>query len=719
VAKLTLAALFLFTITSSLSASPGTRRALLIGINDYSTSTPSKVPQRDWTNLSGAVNDVEWMRELLSARYGIAPGDIRMLRDREATREAILRAMEEHLVRPAKRGDTILFYYSGHGSQVQNTRSTELDKLDESLVPADSRAGARDIRDKELRAIFNRILDRGARLTIVIDACHSGSGARGPDDGLVRGVKPDPRDIADPSTAPRPEDRGALVIAASEDFDLAYETLDGDKIRGAFSWAFARALRDADRNETVSDTFLRAQARLRAETPSQNPVLAGRADIRLAPFLGDTQAGACERPNIAIERIAPDGTCSILGGWVHGLTVGSHLRVIGTSGVELIVTSLIGAGRAEARLMPARAPADPSNLQPGSLLEISTWAPPALARLRVWIPVAPESASSEARRMSQESVRAGMRAIADPTEETPAVLLRWRKSRWERTGSGSTLFVQIPAPPGLAEQLDAIDGAERVDVPDRADYILTGRLTSAGVQYAWVRPRVTMRDVSRSAMPLRTAWTGLDRDAAPVLRAALQRLIRVHGWHALPSPTGTSPYRLAVRDVATRELSESGKLTGKREYQLVLRLRNPRPATPVLTRYVYAFVIDSNGRSSLLFPRTARGSVENRLPVTQAAGLPIANPPTEIPLGDGGFTVAPPYGVDTYFLLSTDSPLSSTYALEWDGVRAATEGPQSPLEVLLAQALAGTRGDPPPPTSPNWSIERIFFESVPPRSVAR
>src|SRR5205814_10176582 len=123
---------------------------------------------------------------------------------------------------------------------------------------------------------FTAILARGARLTIILDTCHSGSGARGLDGGLrFRGGSPDLRDVADPFVAPSPERRGALILSAAQDFDLAFETLDEQgKIRGAFTWALARAMRDAEAGEPASETFLRAEARLHAERPAQAPLIA-------------------------------------------------------------------------------------------------------------------------------------------------------------------------------------------------------------------------------------------------------------------------------------------------------------------------------------------------------------------------------------------------------------------------------------------------------------
>lgn len=717
----------------SFAASAGPRRALLIGIDDYSASRlagPADVvvPDRDWSNLDGAVNDVRLMRELLIARHGFAAEDIVTLTNQQATRVAIETSIVKHLLRPAKRDDILLFYYSGHGSQVKNSRSTEADKLDESLVPADSRLGALDLRDKELRGFFNRMLDRGARLTVVLDACHSASGARGLDGGLrYRGVSPDMRDVANASDDAPPEDRGALVIAAAEDFDLAYETLDPDKkIRGAFSWAFARSLRNADPDESVGDTFLRAQALLRTEMPAQNPVLAGRSRVRGAPFLGSIGTRGGNERSIAIANISPEGICTLVGGWVHGLTVGTRLRVAGSVGIELEVTSLIGAGYAEARI--AHGQTSRSNttaeIHPGTLLEISTWAAPASRNLRIWIPGSFEAAAEEARKLARNTTAGGLRAVDDPTETTPTHLFRWRRDAWEQitVDAGATFFVQVPPTPALARGFDDVDGVDFVDGPDVADYILTGRITHTAVEYAWVRPRVTVADSERSAMPLRSKWIGdVDSETTILdLRTALLRLIRVHGWHELQSPPGGgSHYRLAVRDPLKHTLIDKGSLVGQRDYQLVLRLREPRARTLLFSRYVYAFVMDSHGRSTLLFPRPENGSVENLLPLTRSATQPISDPPEEIPLGASpSFKVTPPYGMDAYFLLSTDTPLSSTSCLEWDGVRTVPSAPRTPLEVLLAQSVAGARGESVQ-TSPNWSIERVVFQSIPPERASQ
>lgn len=376
------------------------RRALLIGINDY-TASQRMFPNRDWKNLHGAVNDVEAMREMLAARYGFADRDIVTLTDQRATREAILQLLEQHLVKPAAKDDVLLFYYAGHGSQVRNSLSDEADRMDESIVPAD----ARDIRDKELRARFNAILDRGARLTVILDNCHSGSGARGLERFGLRGVRPDLRDVADVARVPRPEDRGALVLSAAQDFDEAWETRDEQRrFHGAFSWALLRAMRDSSPGDSASETFLRAQARLRGETPFQEPVMAGNASARNAPFL-DTGA-VRPRTAVFVEKVRRDGTVLLQGGWAHGLSIGTELRHAAT---RLTVTALTGLARSQARV------ADGPAIQPGTMLEV-------MRRIQPWDQL--ESPPSPFR-LALRNMRTGERASATLTGgESYEVVLR-------------------------------------------------------------------------------------------------------------------------------------------------------------------------------------------------------------------------------------------------------------------------------------------------------
>ncbi len=724
---LTLCIASLWWLATDVQASQ--KRALIIGIDDYSAShLPPQgppAPERGWPNLGGAVNDAESMRTMLTLLNGFARADVLVLTDQAATRRAILDAIERQLVAPTATGDIVFFYYAGHGSQVRNTRSDEPDQLDESIVPADSRVGAPDIRDKELRRLFNRILDRGAHLTVMIDACHSGSGARGlPAGGVVSGVKPDRRDVADGTPAgPRPEDRGSLVLSASQDFEDAREKLDPDrKIRGAFTWAWMRAMRDASPNEPALDTFLRAQARLRIEMPYQEPVIAGNASARRLPFLGTREEPRAERTKIAVGKVADDGTALLQGGWANGLSIGSPLRSPSDPATRITVTKLIGLGQSEVRVEHGR-------ITTGMLLESAGWVAQPARPLRVWMPFVTTSElpiRGLARVLEIIASKRRIRWVSDPTVSSPEYVLRRRERNWEllapggssrlfgaddagaeaaidAIGRGSSVFVQLPAFTAFAEQL-ALPRSEIAADPNDADYVLAGRYVRGKLAFAWVRPGVIRADRRKCALPIRTAWSS---DGSS-LRDAAFRLRKIAAWLSCESPSESrSPYHLALRRDRDGAPVRSGALGGREIYRFELMGRNLPPR--VDGRFVYVFVIDSGGRSTLLYPRPSGGSVENRFPLD-----PSIHPPEEIPLGK--FQIGAPFGVDTYFLLTTDQALPDPSILEWNGVRQSRARKLTALQELLAQTGYQTRSVV---TQSNWSIERTTWESTPQRKRGR
>lgn len=656
------------------------RRALLIGIDDYTASTLPRVAQRPdrergWPDLEGAANDVALLEEMLVLRYGFQRQDIVTLKNQQATRTAILGAIERHLVQPARKGDVVFYYFAGHGGQVPNPQSDELDRLDESIVPADSRRGAEDIRDKELRPLFNRILDRGAHLTLLLDHCHSGSGFR----GLPGGARPRGIGRALPISdahmyGPRPEERGALVLVSAQDADTAWETHGDDgRKHGAFTWAWITSMRDAAAGEPAQETFLRAQARLRVDRADQAPAMLGPAAARLRPFLG-LHAGR-SRAVIAVERVQPNGDVVLQGGWAHGLAVNAELQTAGVA-ATLRVVRMLGLGRSVARTSSG---AVPPSIRSGALLEVTRWAAPEGRPLRVWAPVITRDMHAVARRFASVTQA---KWLAEPIGATH--ILRPRGEGWElldrercavllanddaaakaiaRLPRNGALFVQFPRV-AARDAATTAGGTPALHFGD-ADYILTGRFDGRRIEYAWFRS-----DASR-----RSAWT---RDETR-LRDDLVKLRRLHAWNTLRSDT-PAPYRLALRHEATGALVQRGSLLGGEAYSVVLRATGAVEAVP---RYYYVFAIDSHGKSYLVFPKS--GSVENRF---------SGNEP-EIVLGEpSAFAVMPPYGDDTYVLLSTEEPLPNPSILEWDSMRGR-------------RALARTR----------WSIERVTLASAaPPR----
>jgi hypothetical protein len=734
------ALVFVVVLTCSARAdSTIRRRALLVGINDYSASRLSKAgsittPDREWKNLKGTLNDVKAMREALVGLYEFDPRNIKTLTDQRATRPAILGALETIAAKSGK-GDIVYFYYAGHGSRVRNTLSDEPDQFDESIVPADSRAGARDIRDKELRAIFHRILDRGARLTVILDSCYSGSAFRG--DVMPRGIKPDRRDVADGTTlTARPEDRGAFIVAGAQDHELAFEVQDEyGQFRGAFSWAWLHAMRDAVEGEPGIDTFLRARARLSTRGRPQHPVLAADEGARQRPFLGLVRRDRREgRVVVSVRAVRRNGTVLIDGGWINGITVGTELRTIGGN-TRIEVTALIGVSQCEGR-------ARSLSPEPSALLEIVSWAAPPGEALRVHLPRIASSAAELTVLATAMALEASSRAIdwiEDPLARTPTHLLRWNGRLWEILGPDSAakrtavhamaalaqvpdhaaVFVQWPLPESMAQRVPIGPGTPRTAVEPvaealHADYVLVGRFSAQRIDYSWMRPFALAEHQPWSVMPLRTEWQSIDSRNTPYeLTQAAMGLQRIHAWQLLASPPDTSyPYRLALRRTRDRELVNGTELPGGEQYGVVLR-RDAMASASVMQRYVYVFVIDSFGRGTLLFPRNA--AVENWFPIASDTNQAEVQAVAEITLGKPAlFRPAAPFGVDTYLLLTTDEPLANPWILQWDGVRKRDAAPATPLEELLANVGSPERSVVSRGLPVNWSIQRVVFHSVAP-----
>ncbi|MDM9580422.1 caspase family protein [Nostoc sp. GT001] len=161
----------------AIASSSPRKLALLVGINNY----------QNVDNLKGAITDTYLQRELLIHRFGFNPQDILIVSDEseiKPTRQGILQAFEEHLIKQAKPGDIVVYHFSGHGSQVFDRESALEDKLNSTFVPsdrttslADNQKQVSDITGKTLFLLMSQI--KTENLTVVLDSCYSGGGKRG------------------------------------------------------------------------------------------------------------------------------------------------------------------------------------------------------------------------------------------------------------------------------------------------------------------------------------------------------------------------------------------------------------------------------------------------------------------------------------------------------------------------------------------------------------
>lgn len=158
-----------------LVGTPGERKiAYIVGIGDYEAK-----PGGQSIDLVGPPNDARRIRDMLIERYGFPVDNICTLLDNEATRAAYIDGWRKHVGR-ASQGDTVVYYFAGHGSQTTDFDGPqdEPDGMDETILLHDSRATVPDFLDDEFNALLAEAYQRTTNITVLVDACNSGTTTR-------------------------------------------------------------------------------------------------------------------------------------------------------------------------------------------------------------------------------------------------------------------------------------------------------------------------------------------------------------------------------------------------------------------------------------------------------------------------------------------------------------------------------------------------------------
>lgn len=147
----------------------GRKKAVICGISYKRTKH----------ELKGCINDAKCMKYLLINKFKFPESSILMLTEEETdpyripTKHNIRMAMY-WLVQGCQPGDSLVFHFSGHGSQQRNYTGDEIDGYDETLCPLDFETQGMIV-DDEINATMVKPLPHGVRLHAIIDACHSGT----------------------------------------------------------------------------------------------------------------------------------------------------------------------------------------------------------------------------------------------------------------------------------------------------------------------------------------------------------------------------------------------------------------------------------------------------------------------------------------------------------------------------------------------------------------
>jgi Caspase domain len=324
---LTIAFLSGVSLTSAapLKASPAEEHkklALLVGIDNY----------ENVTDLDGCVNDVENMKSLLRDKFGFKERDILTLVDEQATRKAILDTFQRHLIAQAKQGDLVVFHYSGHGSQMKDSRvaGDEADQFDETIVPQDSRKqDVFDIPDDSINGLLRLLSEKTDNVTFIFDSCHSGTVARAA--GKVRTVEKDerippppdsfaagPRGTAEGEHGWRPQDAKYVLLSGCRSNQLSYEYFAEGRANGAFTYFFAKEVRAAKGKLTYQDVMDKVVGNVNARFGSQEPQIEGSSKSN---YVFSDETSLAEN-HVLVEPFGSDRVM-LKAGSVQGLTVGS------------------------------------------------------------------------------------------------------------------------------------------------------------------------------------------------------------------------------------------------------------------------------------------------------------------------------------------------------------------------------------------------------------
>jgi len=732
--------ILLYILLSCSLFAEGTKRALIIGIDIYLPDNVAGINSKrpSWINLDGCVNDAMSIKTLLEAKYGFGEDHICLLSNEKATREGIINGIKQ-LTEISQKGDIVVIYYAGHGSQIRNVTSSEADQKDETIVPSDGYLGVADIRDKEINELFYQLSEKGVILTAIFDSCHSGSISRGLADHepKSRYLSPVPNaQVNDPTIPQELMGKNVLIVSAAQDEESAKEQEDEQgNPHGAFTYALIKTLMTLPANSPAIKIIESTRAVMKYNGKSQEPVFEGN-DIRKNSTLIGVQRESI--PNIqtfAVLKNEDKDNITLQGGYISGIRSDCKLMKVDNQDTLLLqVIQLNGANSSLAKIIKG----DFDKIKPGDLFQVTDWAIEAPNALKVFIPSSADDYNglciSAQKLIGALKSNSNIQLIADPTTVDSFNTVFYSGKNWmlhKTTGefisfiemlsgssvhkalpSGGKVFVSLPVFKGLSFALNELyKNNSTISVTQNsaeADFVLSGRYNNGTIEYAYIS--TTPSTVNNlTVLPARTNFVRFSQEpvnlknAADTLITYSNRIAKIKGWLTLASPPddGSFPYYLALRNASTGKVVTSGNISENEIYGLIL-VKDPINAQnwDGSRRFVYVSSIDNSGKSSLMFPLS---NVENHYPV----GVEL---PDTIFLGRRQlFMVTPPFGYDHYILLALDEQIPNVDVFNSEAVR--TRGYASPLLKYLVNGGVKSRGNELFISPSSWKKQVVTIRS--------
>ena len=673
-----------------------TKRALVVGVSQYQKLGPEH-------QLRGPLQDARRVGELLAQKFGFT--EVRCLlaaRDRGKEEPlatvAELRSEMQRFLAVTGKDDVVTFFFAGHGTLTRDQPEGDPDHDEESgydsaLVLTDSTLQENLVRDDELRHWLTALAGRGAAVSALFDACHSGSAMRGAE-AVARGLG-GPAGTMDPrKPAPRfmPLAENVVALAACRDDESALEDPRG--AYGYFSAALVHAMQECDAATTWDALHDRVRAELRETSPRQHPVLRAlptKDHKRRIAFSGAAVAG----------RVVP--------GVLDANEDGVRLSVGAIDGVKPASEFAIYAkGSSPQSLLSATPPTPVARVKVTRVNagdSFATWVTnPAVERARHGVAVCTREPDPELElvlevrpNVDEKVIVATERLLA--TEDPPITNLRFWRARSNPASGPSTK-------PGVPQRMLGTISAMNTSGK-------SGGATGLVLERVGLEPRA------------------LGDGTPEALLGALRKLLHYHAFLALGSP---QPNRFAGRvKVLARIDSERRQVPPMLTLEHFERLQDLRDrardasglptlhawdersqSRPTKSEHVVVAVENGTGETfyAHLYDLLSDGDVRLlAVGATQDVAVRVL-PNTTTVIAQIYVTPDPP-GFECLKVLLTKQELSRPGDLTQPGL-SATRGTEDALAAMFRRRLAAspTRSGAPPDMPATWCIEEVCWNVV-------
>ena len=582
-----------------LAQSTPRKLALLVGINEYQAGIGS---------LQGCLTDVEMQRELLIHRFGFNPNDILVVTNAQATRQGILTAFNEHLIKQTKPGDVVVFHYSGHGSRVRDPNPIGKDPFNSTMVPVDrppdsvsgSVKSVPDIMGQTLFLLMSALPTEN--LTVVLDSCYSGGGKRG--NVLVRAARLGSGVSLDASPEEfeyqkqllsklnlAPEKflelrrqgvaKGVVIASARRDQQATDAPFDGFNA-GAFTYLMTRYLWQESSNHSFDTVFVNLARRTKDVAQSSNIIQDPEFEVKPGSNNGSKPLYFLEKTRTAAEAVIRKVTGNQVEFWLGGVAsqslkafeAGAIFSIIDDRGQELgqiqqeSRVGLVGYGK-------VLETAQPGIVKEGTLLRERVRGVPSDLTLRIGVDdtLGAEKAQAQAALQSQNRIEPVSVEQRGVTDYLLGRVTQEDFQSWQKQG------VSNPSPVGSLGLFTA----------GRAP--ISGSFGQVGESVETAMRR--LRSKLKSLLAGRILQTIINGDSSKLNVSTSINALSGGGTSGTTSSRGTQNAKATI---------PSGVSSQKLQFKLGTDIQVQVQNNHTSNLYISVLVIDSSGDMTILFP---------------------------------------------------------------------------------------------------------------------